>query len=206
MSVQEGQFSAPHIPLKACKTTCRKARPSLSAPHPHQRTGFSPAAPGSIPKEAERASSRAPEGLGATARRIPSQYPQRDSGGGGRVPPTRASGRAAVKHRPRLARSVLPLKRDIGGCGGVYPGGNAATAAGRPYSGPSASLQWGRKIKHKREANRIARSAAARVSLRSRARPQAGNAEWTRGPGRGKWRGRGVSEARESWAARSRPT
>lgn len=107
------------------------------------------------------------------------------------MPPTRASGRAAVKHRRRLARSVLPLKRDIGGCGGVYPGGNAATAAGRPYSGPSASLQWGRKIKHKREANRIARSAAARVSLRSRARPQAGNAEWTRGPGRGEWRGRG---------------
>lgn len=48
-------------------------------------------------------------------------------------------------------------------------------------------------------------SALAGVSLRSRARPQAGNAEWTRGQGRGtrRWR---VSVARESWAARSGAT
>lgn len=44
-------------------------------------------------------------------------------------------------------------------------------------------------MKRKTEENGIARSTLARVSLRSRARPQAGNAEWTRGQTRGSWGG-----------------
>ena len=79
------------------------------------------------------------------------------------------------------------MKRDSSGCGGVYPGGNAAAAAGRPHWGPSASLLWGGKIKHETGVSGIVTSALAQVSLRRRAHSQAGNAEWTRGQRRGSW-------------------
>lgn len=68
--------------------------------------------------------------------------------------------------------------------------------AGGPHSAPALAYTGEEKIG-------LAECEAgppAQVSLRNRARPRL-DAEWTRGLGRGVRAGRGVSVARESWAA-----
>lgn len=124
-----GQFPTPApCPFKGLQNKLQEGTaPPLRSLHRQPRTGFSRScSPDPSPNEAEPASSgSARAGLVEAAQLIPTQgpgEPHADSGDGDRVPSSRASGRAAVKHLWCPAGSGHPLKRDSVGCGGVYRG------------------------------------------------------------------------------------